>query len=584
MLVALISLSGLIGYSIWKTEEVSYAQAIEIIDAGRVTEAVIEGETLTLTPKESHTENADMTGKVWEAKILEGSQRMEEALVTASVDYDVETPSWLASNIFTILLCVWMLFLIGTMFGKGKDNPFNFIRHKGKRAENVNTTFKDVAGYDSVKGQLTEVVAFLKDPKSFSRLGAQVPRGVLMHGPPGTGKTLMARAVAGEAGVPFIAISGSDFVEMFVGVGAGRMGSLFDEARKHERCIIFIDEIDAVGKHRSKRGSGGDSERDQTINKLLAEMDGFEKETGIIVIAATNHLDSLDAALLRRFDRKVFVGLPSVHVREEILKIHARGKTVGRIDYLQVAKLTSGMSGSALRDLFNEAALLATREKAEKILTDHLIRSIELVVVGHPDTARRLSDKDRMAVAVHEAGHAIARAAMGGRERIVRVSIIPSSVGALGYNLVSPEDEADALLREAPELLGEIIVLLAGRAAEREMVGQVSTGATDDLRRANKIAYDYVTHYGFEEKLKNRALYANETRWSQDTSRKVDEAIERILADCYKQAKQIIDENKPLMGRFIGELLEVEELSGGSLQDNLRNVQPLADMAEALCA
>ncbi len=575
-----------------RTESISYSEAIEMVEEGRVSEATIKGDSVTLVPNVKLDVNNDVGSKNWKAQILAGSDRLEDALAKSEVSYTAKSSGWFDRN-WGWFVVVGILFLvIGGLLEKEKVGAstsgggiFGFTKHKGKRAEDVDTTFADVAGYPEVKQQLQEVVTCLKDPAKYTRLGAKAPRSVLMWGPSGTGKTLMARATAGEAGVPFFHISGSDFVEMFVGVGAGRVSSLFDEARKSAPCIIFIDEIDAVGSTRSNgNGGGGGSEHDHTINKLLAEMDGFEKETGIIVIAATNRKDALDAALLTRFARKVLVDLPPIYVREEILRIHAKGKGTGVIDYHQVAKLTTGMSGRGLMHLFNEAALLATREDADKIVTDHLIRAIELVVVGHPDTARRLSTKDRQAVAVHEAGHAVARAAMGGANRIVRVSIVPSSAGALGYNLVSPEDESEAMLREAEELLAEVIVLLAGRAAEREIIKRVTTGASDDLRRANKILFDYVTHYGFAEPLKNRALYRTETAWGPDTARKVDEAIEKLLADCYRQAGEIISKNAPLTRRLVADLLEEEELSGHLLQDSLRDVEPLVQMATALSA
>jgi cell division protease FtsH len=580
-------------WGIYKTESISYSEAIEMVEDSRVSEATIKGDYVILVPNELLDSNSDVAGKNWKAQVLEGSERLEDALATFEVSYEAQSSGWFAQNWGWFVVVGILFILIAALIEKDKAKGgvssgggiFGFTKHKGKRAENVDTTYEDVAGYPSVKNDLREVVDFLKNPEKFSRLGAKAPRSVLMWGPSGTGKTLLARATAGEAGVPFFHISGSDFVEMFVGVGAGRVSSLFDEARKCAPCIIFIDEIDAVGSKRSNgnRGGGG-SEHDQTINKLLAEMDGFEKETGIIVIAATNRKDSLDSALLTRFARKVLVDLPPIHVREKILEIHAKGKETGIIDYNQVAKLTTGWSGRGLMHLFNEAALLATREDAERIVTDHLIRAIELVVVGHPDTARRLSKKDRQAVAVHEAGHAVARAAMGGAERIVRVSIVPSSAGALGYNLVSPEDESESMLREARELLAEVVVLLAGRAAEREMIQHVTTGASDDLRRANKILFDYVTHYGFDESLKNRALHADETRWSEDTARKVDEAIERLLTECYKHGMEIVKNNVALTRRLVSDLLEEEELSGRLLQDSLRGVEPLAQMAMALSA
>ncbi|HLD20729.1 MAG TPA: ATP-dependent metallopeptidase FtsH/Yme1/Tma family protein [Patescibacteria group bacterium] len=559
------------------TQDIAYSEAIAHIQAGEVESVLITDSMITLTPSASYREGKTLHKDLrWEAARAGELKYLEEVLTQQKVKYESKEEGFFARH--WLFFALFALFFLG--FGpslipsrSGARGIFGFTQHKGRRAENVKTTFADVAGYENVKAQLQEVVAFLKNPEHFSSLGAVLPKGVLMHGPPGTGKTLMARATAGEAGVPFIFISGSDFVEMFVGVGAGRVSSLFTEAKKAAPCIIFIDEIDAVGQHRSSGGGGGDSERDQTINKLLAEMDGFEPSTGVVVIAATNRPERLDEALTRRFGRKVFVGLPSVAAREAILRVHAQGKTTNGINYAQIAQLTPGMSGAGLAGIFNEAALIATRESAAYITTDHLIRAIEVVVVGHKDAARRLSQEDRMTVAAHEAGHAIVRSALGGHARVTRISIIPTSLGALGYNLNTPEEEADALLRTSDEILHDVMCLLGGRAAEEVMNGKISTGASDDLRRANRILYEFVTVYGLSKALAHRALHEEETHWSEHTAQQVDEEIVRLLGECYAQAKAIIEHNKSLVGQLAGELLSEEELSGPSLSSLLRQAE-----------
>ncbi|NQV90279.1 ATP-dependent metallopeptidase FtsH/Yme1/Tma family protein [Candidatus Uhrbacteria bacterium] len=576
ILKVLAVMGGIFLVLLWSSQnviEIPYSEALAHIEAGQIESVLITDGAISLTPNAIYFHEHSGEPFTWKAGRAGELQYLEMILLEYQVRYDSKSKGWFARNwIWIILIPLWILFLVGPPSSKrgGLSGIFNFTQHKGKRAQNVSTSFADVAGYEQVKTQLQEVVAFLKDPSQFSRLGAKLPTGVLLFGPPGTGKTLIARATAGEAGVPFIHISGSDFVEMFVGVGAGRVTSLFEEARKSAPCIIFIDEIDAVGQHRSNGGGGGDSERDQTINKLLAEMDGFEETTGIIVIAATNRAELLDEALQRRFGRKVYMGLPSVSARKKILEVHARGKLVNGINYQHVASLTPGMSGAGLAGIFNEAALLATREGADCITTDHLVRAIELVVVGHKDLARRLSDGDRATVAVHESGHAVVRSALGGHKRVTRVSIIPTSLGALGYNLNTPEDEADALLRDSGELLADVMCLLGGRAAEQVINGKISTGASDDLRRANRILFEYVTLYGFSDKLAHRCLREGETHWSEHTAHLVDTQIESLLAQCYTRAQKIIETNRGLVGRLTADLLVHEELSGEALQGILR--------------
>lgn len=560
-------------------EDISYSDAMAYIQSDRVSSVLLTEDTIELTPNFEQADNKELKPKLkWRAVRAGEAERLEGLLLDHQVVYKAQKNSWLSKNLFFVFILSFLAISFFSFFGKVKkgssgDGIFGFTKHKGHWAEKVETTFEDVAGYESAKEQLHEVVDFLKDPACFSRLGAKIPKGVLLHGPPGTGKTLMARATAGEAGVPFLHISGSDFEEIFVGVGAGRVGSLFSEARKHEPCIIFIDEIDAVGQHRSSGSSGGATEHNQTINKLLAEMDGFEKRTGVIVIAATNRPEMLDPALKRRLERKVFIGLPGKTARAQILRVHAKGKTTNGIDFDHIAQLTPGMSGGAMESIFNEAALIATRENAEHITTDHLVRAIEIVAVGFKDRTRRLSEDDRRTVAVHEAGHAIVSSALGRYKQVTRVSIIPTTSGALGYNFNTPEDEIEVLIRDREEILTDVMCLLGGRAAEDIINRKVSTGASDDLRRANLILYHFVATYGLSETLAHRSLCAEETQWSQRTANIVDEEIERFLKECYARAAGIIRGNCALVGRLTGDLLEHEELSGHNLSDLLRQAE-----------
>ncbi len=582
-----------IGHTVWSdltSTEVSYSQAVEMVETGRVQSVLIDGEIARLTPAPEVELNKGLTDD-WEAPVPADMSKLETALSDAKVEYTVKREGFLSRYLWW-LVPLTVFALIGLIIGTAasKINPnlevgskekkksggiLGFLNHRGRKAEKVDTRFSDVAGQDAAKDQLQEIVNLLKKGKGKSRLGGKVPKGVLLMGPPGTGKTLLAKATAGEAGVSFIQISGADFVEMFAGVGAGRVRSLFDQARKEAPCIVFIDEIDAVGSHRSKGGSGGDGERDQTINKLLVEMQGFDDLTGVVLIAATNRSENLDSALMDRFDRKITVGLPTLKGREEILRVHSRGKVVGEIDYAQIAKITTGMSGRELEQLFNEAALMGEREGARSITTEHLRRCIEIVVAGHKRKSLRLTPEDRNAVAVHEAGHAIAQAALGRRELVMMVSIIPRSKGSLGLNMNTPEDEDDALLRNAHELLDDVVILLAGRAAERLSNGKVSTAAHDDIKRATEVVRAYVTVYGFSPKLKNLSLYGK-GRWSDQTQQIVDEEITRIVRECYERAQALLKTktNNHMLTQMTGRLLDQEELTKEALQMFLREVEP----------
>ena len=415
-----------------------------------------------------------------------------------------EMPWWL-SMLPTLLLIGVMVafwfFMMKNSGAAGGGKVMNFGKAKVKPVSDKKTTFKDVAGADEEKAELAEIVQFLKNPKEFNQLGARVPKGVLLLGPPGTGKTLLARAVAGEAGVPFFSISGSDFVEMFVGVGASRVRDLFESAKKEAPSIIFIDEIDAVGRHRGAGLGGGHDEREQTLNQLLVEMDGFGENTGVIVMAATNRRDILDPALLRpgRFDRQVLVGLPDIKGREEILKVHARNKPLGPdVDLKVIAKSTAGFTGADLENLLNEAALLAARKHLMAITMKELEEATIKVVAGPEKKSRVVTEKDKRLTALHEAGHAVATYFMETADPVHEISIIPRGMAG-GYTLSLPDEDKSYVTRRA--FFERIVVLLGGRVSEKLTLGEVSTGASNDIERATAIARNMVVKYGFSEKL-----------------------------------------------------------------------------------
>lgn len=480
-------------------------------------------------------------------------------------------------HIFFVLLAIAIIIVIvAKMTGADvKIGDQKLIEGKKRYAENVKETFADVGGHEGPKEEVSELVAFLKNPKKFEQIGAQVPKGILFHGPPGTGKTLLARAVAGEAGVPFLYMNGSKFAGTYVAQGVNRVEDLFAEARKHGQAIIFIDEIDGVGATRTSGRSGAARDDNRTLNSLLTEMDGFEQNEGTIVIAATNLIENLDPALLRpgRFDRHIYLGPPNEKVREDILGLHARDyRMAGDVDLNLIARLTPGMVGADLRNLINEGAIRATREDRTEVITNDLREAIERLVVGHKERGHRLSEQDRKTVAVHEAGHAIAMACEFEANRVGSVSIIATSQGALGYNLTLPEDEADASLHTHDEQLAMICHLLGGRAAEEIVIGQVSTGASDDLRRATQIARRMVEVYGMSEGLLNVVFYPKDGRWSEETARDVDEEIRKIIAAAYERAKKIMTKNKDVIIKISDHLLENEELKGAVLQEHLATV------------
>ncbi len=502
---------------------------------------------------------------------------------------DIERPpetSWLLSLLPTlilfaglVILWIFMMRRLGNSMGGG-DKQMNFGRAKVKQMsdEKRKTTFADVAGADEEKEELREIVEFLKNPSKYNSLGARIPKGVLLVGPPGTGKTLLARAVAGEAGVPFFSISGSDFVEMFVGVGASRVRDLFDKAKKNHPCIIFIDEIDAVGRQRGAGLGGGHDEREQTLNQLLVEMDGFGANEGVIMIAATNRPDILDPALMRpgRFDRQVTVGYPDIKGREDILRVHAKGKPLAPDVVLStIAKSTAGFTGADLENLLNEAALLAARKNHKAITMEEIEEATIKVVVGAEKKSRVMSEKEKKLTAYHEAGHAIASYYCKSQDPVHQISIIPRGMAG-GYTMHLPTE--DRSYRSRNEMREELVVLLGGRVAEALVLDDISTGASNDIERATKIARAMVTKYGMSEKL-GPITYGSDdsnpflgkemghiSNYSEQTASEIDEEIQTIISAAYGQTEQILKDHIDELHRLAGVLFEKEKLDGDEFQ------------------
>ena len=472
----------------------------------------------------------------------------------------------------------WFLMYRGSGAGPGGGRLMAFGKSKAKLSSNTRITFQDVAGVEEAKEELKEIIEFLKDPKKFQRLGGKIPRGVLLMGPPGTGKTLLAKAVSGEADVPFFSISGSDFVEMFVGVGASRVRDLFDQAKKSVKttgrgCIIFIDEIDAVGRQRFAGIGGGHDEREQTLNALLVEMDGFNTQEAVILVAATNRPDVLDPALLRpgRFDRQIVIDRPDLKGREEILKVHTKKiKLLDNVNLNSIARQTPGFSGADLANLANEAALLAARYNKEGVGMPELQASIERVMAGPERKSRLISDKEKRIVAYHESGHTLLALLVPGADPFHKVSIIPRGVAALGYTMQVPIE--DRYLTSKPELLGRLVVLMGGRASEELTFGEITTGAHNDIEVATNIARRMICEFGMSEKLGNLTLgrrdhqvflgrdFGEERNYSEETARQIDGEIKMIIDEAYQKAKSELTRHMEQLKSLATILLEKEVL------------------------
>ena len=492
------------------------------------------------------------------------------------------TNQWITflSWFLPILLFVGFWLFVLKKFTASEGGIMSFGKSKAKiYVENeINITFKDVAGVEEAVEELKEIIEFLKNPQKFTKLGAKIPKGVLLVGPPGTGKTLLARAVAGEAGVPFISISGSSFVEMFVGVGAARVRDLFSQAESKAPCIIFIDEIDAVGRVRGVSPVGGSEEREHTLTQLLTEMDGFDPKKGVIIIAATNRPEILDPALLRpgRFDRVIVVDRPDLKGREEILRLHCKNiKLAPNVDLKVIAARTPGMVGADLANIVNEAALLAARKGKEAVEMEDFDEAIDRVIAGLAKKNRYLSPEEKKRIAYHEAGHAIVASVLTPQEKVHRISIIPRGVAALGYTLQLPTEERYLITKE--ELMAKISVLFGGRVAEELVFKEVSTGAQNDLEKATEIARAMIMDYGMSEILGPQTFRKREHLFldipfkereliSEETARLIDKEISKILQNCYESAKKILEEKRDLLEKLVDALLEKEILEGEELQ------------------
>ena len=563
--------------------KLAYSELISKIESGEVKEVELsyDGTTAIVeltndnVPKEVNIPSVDNLMTSLDESMKAGTITVtEEDQSIFMIILQLLTPF----GILIIFFIFWFLLMGGiNQGGAGGSKTMSFGKSKARMinpGEKGRVTFNDVAGVDEEKEELEEIVEFLKSPKKFTDMGARIPKGVLLVGQPGTGKTLLAKAVAGEAGDPFFFISGSDFVEMFVGVGASRVRDLFDEAKKKAPCIIFIDEIDAVGRQRGAGLGGGHDEREQTLNQLLVEMDGFTANEGVIVLAATNRPDVLDKALLRpgRFDRQIVVSNPDVKAREQILEVHSRKKKLASdVDLKTIAKNTSGFSGADLENVLNEAALLAARRNLNQITMAEVEDAMVKVTMGPEKRTRVRSDKEQKLVAYHEAGHAVVSRFLATQDPVHEISIIPRGMAG-GYTMYRPTEDKNFMSRT--EMLETIISLLGGRASEQLILDDISTGASNDIERATKIARDMVTKYGMSARIGTITLGGNQEEvflgrdiahakeYSEETAAVIDEEIKNIIDACYKKATELLSANEDKLHKVAGVLLEKEKIAG----------------------
>ncbi len=563
-----------------KGVEIPYSEFISLVEKGEVEEVIIQGDKIDgfLTNKKRfHTVAPRDDGLI---------NLLKEAQVKINVKPQEETP-WYVTLLISwfpmlLLVGVWIFFMRQMQVGGGKALSFGRSRAKMLTGQQIKITFKDVAGVEEAKEEVSEIIEFLRDPKKFTRLGGRIPKGVLLVGPPGTGKTLLAKAIAGEAGVPFFSISGSDFVEMFVGVGAARVRDLFTQAKRHAPCIIFIDEIDAVGRHRGAGLGGGHDEREQTLNQLLVEMDGFESNEGVIVIAATNRPDVLDPALLRpgRFDRQVVVPAPDVKGREEILKVHVKKVPLAEdVNISLIARGTPGFSGADLENLVNEAALLAARKGKEKVSMEEFEEAKDRVLMGRERKSMIISEEEKRITAYHEAGHALVAKLLPGTDPLHKVTIIPRGQ-ALGLTQQLPLDERHTYPKDY--LIKRLMILLGGRAAEELVLNQITTGAGNDIERATELARKMVCEWGMSETLgpvsfgkRDEHIFlgkelAHHKDYSETTAVQIDNEIRRLVTDCYEKTKRLLEENINTLHQLAKALLERETLDAKAIDEIMR--------------
>ena len=561
------------------TKEISYNEFVQMVKDKEVKEVTVDGTALVITPQDS----SDMKGKV-----LYTGNADNPDLIQLLIDNDVQyypqitkqQSVWMDFIILNVLPLVIMFFVVRFIFNKmskkmgggpmgmggmGKSNAKVYVE------KDIKVSFEDVAGQDEAKESLTEIIDFLHNPKRYTEIGAKLPKGALLVGPPGTGKTLIAKAVAGEAKVPFLSVSGSTFVEMFVGMGAAKVRDLFKEAEKMAPCIIFIDEIDSIGKSRDNQMQSND-EREQTLNQLLTEMDGFDTSKGIVILGATNRPEILDKALLRpgRFDRRVIVDRPDLKGRIAILNVHSKDvKMSSEVDLESIAKGTPGAVGADLANIVNEAALRAVRSGRETVIQEDLEEAVEVIIAGKEKKDRILSKKEREVVAFHEVGHALVAGLLEGTDPVHKITIVPRTMGALGYTMQLPEEEKYLVSKE--ELMNQIMVMLGGRAAEEEVFNLVSTGASNDIERATQTARNMVTIYGMTDNFDMMALESVQNRYldgravrncSEETSTLVDKEVLSIIRECHQKAREILRENRDLLDKISEYLLEKETIFG----------------------
>ena len=573
---------------------ISYTEFMEMIDDDKVESVLIRSTQIDIVPKEKVSELIDITyytGKVDDPDLV---KKLTEKGIEFSEEIPDNTATWIY-NILSIVLplvLVWTLlgFLMkkmgggGGVMGVGKNNAKVYVQKE------TGVTFKDVAGQDEAKESLQEVVDFLHNPGKYTQIGAKLPKGALLVGPPGTGKTLLAKAVAGEANVPFFSLAGSDFVEMFVGVGASRVRDLFKEAQKNAPCIIFIDEIDAIGKSRDNRYGGGNDEREQTLNQLLAEMDGFDTSKGLLVIAATNRPEVLDKALLRpgRFDRRIIVDKPDLKGRVETLKVHSKDVRMDEsVDLDAIALATSGAVGSDLANIINEAAINAVKDGRHVVTQKDLFESVEMVFAGKEKKDRILGKQEKKVVAYHEVGHALITALQKDAEPVQKITIVPRTMGALGYVMQVPEEEKYLMTKD--ELLAKIITFMGGRAAEEIVFDSVTTGASNDIEKATQTARAMITQYGMSERFGLMGLESVENRYldgrpvlncGDATAAEIDNEVKILLKECYDEAVRLLTENREVLDKIADFLFEKETITGKEFMKIFREIKGIPEPEE----
>ena len=570
------------------SKEISYDQFMEMVDKGQVAKVTISSTDIVIVPKEQPYQGVELTyytGVTYDPDLTQN-------LLAAGVEFNQEIPDGTSALIlnllmtFVPLILVWvLLWFMFKKMSKGGGGVMSVGKNKSRvyAQKETGVTFRNVAGQDEAKESLQEVVDFLENPGKYTQIGAKLPKGALLVGPPGTGKTLLAKAVAGEAHVPFFSISGSDFVEMFVGVGASRVRDLFEEAKKSAPCIIFIDEIDAIGKSRDSRYGGGNDEREQTLNQLLAEMDGFDTSKGLLILAATNRPEVLDSALLRpgRFDRRIIVDKPDLKGRVDILKVHSKDVLLDEtVDLEGIALATSGAVGSDLANMINEAAILAVKKGRRAVSQQDLFESVEVVLVGKEKKNKILSQEERRIVSYHEVGHALVSALQKDSEPVQKITIVPRTMGALGYVMNVPEEEK--FLNSKKELDARIIECVAGRAAEELVFDSITTGAANDIEQATKLARAMITQYGMSDRFGMMGLELPENQYldnrtilncSDETAAEVDHEVMKVLKAAYAEAKRLLSENRRALDEIAAFLIEKETITGKEFMEIFRKVK-----------